>query len=241
MSHGCIAFIMGLAFKRLTLFTVLALLLAYPAARLGVFNWPRSYDPLALPDLTAKPGFLTQWQMQFLDNNTDDCLLALSEVGIRVQALPDSGVGTQCPLVGMVRLYNLWQSRIRTVDTRCAIAARLYLWERHALQPLAKQIFGERVTLVGHLGSSSCRTMRGSSSLSEHATANAIDLAGFRLQNGRTIIIKDHWNDGGDNAKFLHAVRDSLCDHFNTTLSPDYNADHADHFHADMGKWQSCN
>jgi hypothetical protein len=39
---------------------------------------------------------------------------------------------------------------------------------------------------------------------------------------------------------FLHVVREGLCDWFKATLSPDYNADHADHFHIDMGAWPTC-
>ena len=54
------------------------------------------------------------------------------------------------------------------------------------------------------------------------------------------ISVKKDWAMGGGNATFLRAVRASLCDWFNVTLSPDYNADHADHFHVDMGWYRTC-
>ena len=76
--------------------------------------------------------------------------------------------------------------------------------------------------------------------MSEHATANAFDIAGFRTKSGKVISVKRDWNTGKKEDTFLHAARHGLCDWFNATLSPDYNADHADHFHVDMGRWQTC-
>jgi len=40
--------------------------------------------------------------------------------------------------------------------------------------------------------------------------------------------------------QFLRKVRDGACQVFLTTLSPDYNAQHHDHFHLDMGGWAKC-
>ena len=76
--------------------------------------------------------------------------------------------------------------------------------------------------------------------MSEHATANAFDISGFRLTSGRLIGILARFNSGGAEGKFLHEARDGFCDYFNLTLSPDYNADHADHFHVDMGWVRGC-
>lgn len=76
--------------------------------------------------------------------------------------------------------------------------------------------------------------------MSEHATANAFDISGFRTASGKLITVKDDWRKTTKEGKFLHVARDGLCNWFNLTLSPDYNADHADHFHVDMGWWRSC-
>jgi len=85
------------------------------------------------------------------------------------------------------------------------------------------------------------RTSRGTSGrMSQHATANAFDIAGFELADGRRINLLSHWNGDGPEAAFLRQVRDGLCEWFNVTLSPDYNALHADHFHVDMGPFLSC-
>ena len=76
--------------------------------------------------------------------------------------------------------------------------------------------------------------------MSEHAMANAFDISGLRLEDGRMISILKAWDGNGYDAEFLHDVRNGLCDYFNLTLSPDYNIDHADHFHVDMGRVRSC-
>ena len=76
--------------------------------------------------------------------------------------------------------------------------------------------------------------------MSQHATANAFDIAGFELADGRAVNLLSHWDGKGPEAQFLREVRDGLCEWFNVTLSPDYNALHADHFHVDMGPYLSC-
>ena len=131
--------------------------------------------------------------------------------------------------------------------TACPVAAALLLWEREVVQPAAEQHFGERVARIDHFGSYSCRRLYGRSegAYSEHATANAVDIAGFRLTSGRRISVLRDWSDESTDAAFLHEVRSGACDLFATVLSPDYNAAHADHLHFDQAArgamgWRGC-
>ncbi len=229
----------ALVLKRLLLLVMFLVLLAYPASRIGLFEWPRAYDPLALPDLAAPPGLLTDWQMKLADADARGCALALQRAGLPGVLEPARGTGA-CLVTGAVSLTRLSRAKLRPEDTRCAIAARLYMWERHVVQPAAARLFGQPVAEILHFGSYSCRTMRGRHSMSEHASANAFDIAGFRLASGQTISVKGDWGKATAAGKFLYIARDSLCDWFNVTLSPDYNADHADHFHVDMGWYRTC-
>jgi hypothetical protein len=135
---------------------------------------------------------------------------------------------------------RLSQASLKPEEMRCDLALRLYLLERHGLQPLARHHLGADIDRIEHFGSYSCRTIRGGRRLSEHATANAFDIAGFRLSNGRTISLKKDWPAGGPSGRFLREARDAACLMFNMVLSPDYNADHADHFHIDMGWLRGC-
>jgi len=86
---------------------------------------------------------------------------------------------------------------------------------------------------------------RGSGPFSEHATADAFDILGFRLANGRRISVFEDWSGDGPDAAFLHDVRDGACRLFSTVLSPDYNAAHANHLHFDQAArgevgWRGC-
>jgi len=98
------------------------------------------------------------------------------------------------------------------------------------------------VVQVDHLGSFACRNVynRKAGRLSQHASANALDIAGFRLRDGQRIVLARDWQGTGDKAMFLREVRQAACEHFSTVLGPEYNAAHRDHFHVDMGRWQVC-
>ena len=211
----------------------------YGLSRIGLFNWPAHYDPLALPDLTETPYWLTQARLKLIDLDGDNCRLSLSRAGLNFKISASKNGGPRCELVDAVQMTKLSQAKIKSEDTRCNIAARLYMWERNVVQPQAKIFFGEDVAEIMHFGSYRCRTIRGSTAMSEHATGNAFDISGFRLHSGKMIRVLKDWNAGNSGA-FLHRVHDGLCDYFNLTLSPAYNADHKDHFHVDMGWVRGC-
>jgi hypothetical protein len=231
------------AFGRIMVKSVLAaaFLLAgtYGASRLGVVSWPTHYDPLALPDLNEAPYWLTQTRLKLIDVDGQNCQLALSRADQNFSPSPHLGSGSNCALEDAIQLSHLSAAKIRSENTRCNIAARLYMWERNVVQPVAKRMFGEGVAEVTHFGSYSCRTISGTSHMSEHATANAFDISGFKLKSGKIISVLKDWR-GGTKSEFLHEMRSGLCDYFNLTLSPDYNADHKDHFHVDMGWVRGC-
>lgn len=123
-----------------------------------------------------------------------------------------------------------------TPPTSCAVAAALVWWEKTVLAPAARKHLGERVTGVRHFGSYGCRTIgaRSGGQLSEHAFANAIDVAGFRLASGREISVWKDWNGSPRDQAFLREVRNGACALFGTVLSPDYDAAHANHLHFDQ-------
>lgn len=226
---------------KLLTFTLLALIAVYSLVRLGVVNLPLRYDPLALPDLTKPPNFITSMQLKLIDADGENCRIALSRAGISLPLHNISVSQPYCSKNETVELRRLSEAKLKPEDTRCAIAARLYMWERHVVQPAAQKYFREPVAEILHFGSYSCRTIRGSTQASQHATANAFDISGFKLKSGKTIGLKSDWPTQGAKADFLREVRDGACDYFNLTLSPDYNADHADHFHVDMGWYRACN
>lgn len=122
--------------------------------------------------------------------------------------------------------------------TACPVAAALRLWDRETVQPAALRHLGTRVAAINNFGSFSCRRRysRPDAPWSEHATGDAVDIAGFRLADGRRLSVLRDWPGDGPEAAFLREVRSGACDLFATVLSPDYNAAHRDHFHLDQAK-----
>jgi hypothetical protein len=124
----------------------------------------------------------------------------------------------------------------------CPLAVAFALYERHGLQSAAQAVYGQRVARVDHLGSFACRNMysRESGARSQHASANALDIAGFRLGDGRSISVLRDWPKDSNEGRFLRLARDGACDAFNVVLGPDYNNAHRNHFHLDVGPWWVC-
>jgi len=124
----------------------------------------------------------------------------------------------------------------------CFLAVSWAMFELHVLQPAARQHFGQEVMRVEHLGTYACRNLyhRDSGRRSEHATANAIDVASFVLADGTQITLQSDWNGEASKAAFLRALRDGACRFFDVVLSPDYNEAHRDHFHFDAGDQRAC-
>ena len=72
--------------------------------------------------------------------------------------------------------------------------------------------------------------------LSEHGFANALDVIGFVLEDGRTLSLPEGWSPPLSPAgRLLRFAHDQACTNFTTTLGPESNAAHADHLHVDLG------
>ena len=207
-------------------------------ARLGLI--PRAYDPLSPIDLTVPPNTVTGVKLWLMEGDVPACLQALERAGVAVRPQVPRREPPDCSREGTVEVSKLWRAGLDPEVMQCGIALRLYLFERHGLQPLARRYFGSAVERITHFGSYSCRRKRGGGSMSEHATANAFDISGFRLANGQVVSLKKDWTSGGPSSRFLRDVRINACLQFNMVLGPDYNADHADHFHVDMGWAMGC-
>lgn len=200
-------------------------------------------------DLADPIGLFTGRKLAALTQDVATCRALLDRAGIGHIAMKPGGAG-QCSYGDAVRLSG-GEGAIAlspaSVAPSCPVAAALKLWEWHVVQPQAQRLLGQPVARIEHFGSYSCRRLYGRSSgdFSEHATADAIDIAAFVLKDGRRISIVGAWTGKGEDAAFLRAVRDGACDLFSTVLSPDYNAAHRDHLHLDQAErgekgWRAC-
>lgn len=201
---------------------------------------PARWDPWAPLDIAAKPNLLTPFKLWRLEDDPVLCRQALATSLLRYTALPDSSPAAECPLQNTLRVQASGVGFSSSFIASCPLAAAFALFERHALQPAAQEVFGQPVVRVEHVGSFACRSIAGSQRRSQHASANALDIVGFHLQDGRRISVLRDWPGEGEAARFLRRVHEGACASFNVTLGPQYNAAHRDHFHVDMGLWRMC-
>jgi hypothetical protein len=134
----------------------------------------------------------------------------------------------------------------KVVTSQCPLILASYIWLKD-IDKAARQQLGNGLKYVHHAGTYSCRRQRGNSSglWSQHAFANAWDVTGFELNDGRVISVLKHWDkdiseEDRAKASFLRDARSSACRLFRSVLSPDFNAAHKDHFHLEQGPSFSC-
>lgn len=181
---------------------------------------------------------------------TRQCISQLSKAQVRFTPVPDQTFGAGCSQLGSVRLSTIAltdagrgrnELAISNIGpVRCELAQRFAGWAQYGIARAAEQMLASPLIRIETMGSYSCRTIAGSSKLSEHAHANAIDVAAFVLADGRRISVKDGWNGGNQERAFLRTIHASACKRFGTVLGPDYNAAHRDHLHVDMSGQGYC-
>lgn len=242
---GCSAMTRRLLIWLLILLVLGGLALAWQT---GWLRPPRHYDPFATLHVADPPTFVTGIKLRRL-GEAEYCAAALASTQLDIAPVADAGQGGECRLTDAVRIAAAGsETGLRFSSSflaSCPLAVAYAMFERHALQPLAQQHFGQRVAGLQHLGSFACRNVRGGTRRSQHASANALDVAAVTLGDGRRISLRGDWQHEPSaapdaEAAFLRDLRDGACRFFRTVLGPDYNAAHADHLHLDMGGFNIC-
>lgn len=222
----------------LALIVVVALL----GAR-AIYRLPENAKPWGKVQLDRKPTIFANWQINILAFAPKTCLSALDRAKITYTVLPHQPEVDGCGIDNGVRVSRLGPKFSSAIDATCALTAALSWWaesaDKHAVATM-----GAHIARIDHVGTYACRNVVGSPRLagsrSQHATANAIDVSGFRLSNGKRVSVLRDWGKPTPEGRFLALVRADACRFFNGVLSPDYNKAHADHFHLDLGFWRMC-
>jgi hypothetical protein len=218
---------------------ILGLAVALGTGRLAVPDRWNPWAPLAVAD---EPNLLTGYKLGRLAADPPACRAVLASSGMRYAAEPDRRVDGDCGWRDAVRISATPTPVSQPFVLACPAAVALVLWERHSVQPLARRLLGAPVTRIDHLGSFACRNIGGEAGgrRSEHAQANALDLAGFVLANGRTVRVARDWHGDDAPGRFVREVHAGACRFWNVVLGPDYNAAHRDHLHLDRGGFRAC-
>ncbi len=167
------------------------------------------------------------------------CPAELAALGVSFEpwAAPSSGA---CRIEQPVRVTASRIALERPLLTSCAMARAWARFEPEIQAIARRELAAEPVRLL-HMGSHACRGMTGNAGrASLHATARALDLAGFELSDGSRVVVGEHWHDQGRRGRFLRALARAACGRFAMVLTPRSDLFHRDHIHVDLGPFAGC-
>ena len=205
-------------------------------------RWAPPQDLFWKPLSLARPlGSATPLQLARAASDPQSCRATLAQAGVAFTEVAFRKEG-DCIIADAVRLTGgVTPLTPASPVMTCPLALSYALWDRQVVQIEAERMKLD-VRAVEHFGTYACRRVAGSrdSGLSQHATANALDVAAFRLGGGQRITVIEDFNSKTGDGRFLRRVRDGACQVFGATLSPDYNQAHRNHLHLDRNRFRLC-
>ncbi|MCV9877242.1 extensin-like domain-containing protein [Brenneria izbisi] len=219
------------------------------AGLIGLVPWfqrhlPAGYDPFSSLSVDDPPTFITRFKLKQVASNPETCLAVLTQAQEkgRITFTPVNDVAGQCPLVSPVRVQRFGPVGLSaSFLASCPLALSSTMFVIQSAIPQAA-LMGTSLARIEHVGSYACRNVyhRPEGRLSEHATADALDIVGFRLTDGRQVSVLRQWPEKNERGDYLRATFKESCRFFGNSLGPEYNAAHANHFHLGMRGFGVC-
>lgn len=141
---------------------------------------------------------VTTWSDADVMTALKECLRLLAPVEVEVEAntaMRKGDCGTPAPIL-LKSIGNNPKIVLQpAAEVNCPMALALSQWSKDTLQPAARDVFSSNVTRIVSASGYSCRNRYGLAGerLSEHALANAIDIGGFALDNGKVVKLSTGW------------------------------------------------
>lgn len=158
--------------------------------------------------------------------------------GLTGQRLPRIAPTAQgCGIDEPVRISAVQGITLSPAATlNCDTARAFDRWVREAMQPALGNRGGgvDRMIIGSHYACRTRNSQRGAR-LSEHARGSAIDVMGFVLEDGERIDVEGNFRSGR-HRRALNRMYDDACGIFRTTLGPDADRFHYNHFHFDLAR-----
>jgi hypothetical protein len=163
------------------------------------------------------------------------CLKRLQRLGVEFTRLPPMAPGQACHVAAPLDVTSLGSGVALTPQAilNCRTAEGLALWVRDSLVPASKKYLGAVPNKIVHDSAYVCRARNNApgGKLSEHATANAVDIASIGFADRPPVAVGR--GAAASEKIFEMAIRRESCAFFTTVLGPGSNAAHATHFHFD--------
>lgn len=167
------------------------------------------------------------------------CQIRVADKIAVIEPLPSFGGPGDCGASDVVRLEAIIQpdkSRVAVsppATMRCTMAEALATWVREDLTATTAQL-GSPPRALDNYASYDCRGRNrvAGARISEHGLANAIDIRGVHLANGRFA----EFTDRRLGREFREAVRQTVCARFTTVLGPGSDGHHETHIHMDLAE-----
>jgi hypothetical protein len=138
------------------------------------------------------------WTEAEIVHGREECMHLLQSIAADAELLAPI-TGDNCGSPAPVRLKSFGSGPKVVfdppVEINCRMMAALYRWNKTALQPAARNtVESPVVRIVGGSGYS-CRNVYNlpDGKRSQHAFANAIDIAAFELKDGRSVTVLEGW------------------------------------------------
>lgn len=222
--------------------SLIVLLVIVGAGYMGYRHLPSYYNPFVPLQLSDPPGKITQFKLRRLEPAQCAALLAEANEQGLISARPVADSSGNCPLTNVVRVRDFGPVKLSSSFlASCPLALSSALYVKQQARPLTAQYMQSELVRIEHLGSYACRNIyhRENARLSEHATADALDISGFRLANGQQISVLRGWKVD-KTQPWLQAMLSASCHYYGNGLGPNYNAAHANHFHLGMRGFGLC-
>jgi Extensin-like protein C-terminus len=193
------------------------------------------------PEPAGPPPPPEKWTATEVEAARADCTKRLSGLHVLSEALGpirEGMCGTPAPL--RLKGFDYAPERALTFEPEpvvsCRLAEAMSRWAAEVVQPEAKKRLQTRIVGMVTVASYDCRSRYNDQSqrLSEHAYVDALDVSEFVTEKGERIAIEKSWKAGDERAAFLRAIHEGACRIFGTTLGPEANDAHKNHFHLDM-------
>lgn len=205
---------------------------------------PSWLSPIRPPDLSRPTGWFVDAQLSLIRDDLAVCRSVIKAPELVATPIPDKMVTPKCGWKNAVKVASASGVSVSIEPITCEMAAGIAMWIANDVQPAAKEILGSKVSAIADFGTYDCRRIIGNrlwkDYMSEHASANAWDISGFTLADGRKITLLRHWKGTGPEAQFLRRIHRGACRYFRVSLGPDFNPAHRDHFHIDRGLLWTC-